>query len=114
MTGMTNRSKRCRRPIATVLLAATATAQANQLADLPLEELMRIEVAFDPAELEAYEKQQQQDQAALDNINAMIAAGGLTRATQVWSAGMEGWKPAAETELSRLFAQVPPPPPPGA
>ena len=38
---------------------------------------MRIEVAFDPAELEAYEKQQQQDQAALDNINAMIAAGGL-------------------------------------
>ena len=44
MRGMTNRSNRCRRPIATVLLAATATAQANQLADLPLEELMRIEV----------------------------------------------------------------------
>ena len=46
------------------------------------------------------------------DLPAMIAAGTLTRATQVWSAGMEGWKPAAETDLSRLFAQVPPPPPP--
>jgi hypothetical protein len=44
----------------------------------------------------------------------MIATGSLTRATQVWSAGMEGWKPAAETDLARLFAHMPPPPPPGA
>lgn len=44
MRGMRKRSDRCRRPIATFLLAATAAAQANQLADLPLEELMRIEV----------------------------------------------------------------------
>lgn len=44
MRDMTNRPNRCRRPIASFLLAATAAAQANQLADLPLEELMRIEV----------------------------------------------------------------------
>ncbi|MBD1204689.1 MAG: SPFH domain-containing protein [Rhodobacteraceae bacterium] len=48
------------------------------------------------------------------DLATMAANGSLTRATQVWSAGMDGWKPAAETELSRLFAQVPPPPPPGA
>jgi membrane protease subunit (stomatin/prohibitin family) len=47
------------------------------------------------------------------DLATMAANGSLTRATQVWSAGMDGWKPAAETELSRLFAQVPPPPPPG-
>ncbi|MEN9408986.1 MAG: hypothetical protein RL216_960 [Pseudomonadota bacterium] len=48
------------------------------------------------------------------DLPAMVAAGTLTRATQVWSAGMDGWKPAADTDLARLFAQVPPPPPPGA
>ena len=51
---------------------------------------------------------------AESDLAAMIAAGSLTRATQVWTAGMEGWKPAADTDLARLFAQVPPPPPPGA
>lgn len=46
------------------------------------------------------------------DLAALAASGALTRATMVWSAGMEGWKPAAETDLSRLFPQVPPPPPP--
>lgn len=48
------------------------------------------------------------------DIAAMIGTGSVTRATLVWSAGMEGWKPAAETELARLFDQTPPPPPPPA
>ncbi|GGW37921.1 antifreeze protein, type I [Gemmobacter lanyuensis] len=47
------------------------------------------------------------------DLQAMASAGQLTRTTMVWSAGMDGWKPAADTELSRLFAMVPPPPPPG-
>jgi len=46
------------------------------------------------------------------DLAALIANGTLTRATQVWTAGMDGWKPAADTDLARLFAQVPPPPPP--
>ncbi|WRH62000.1 MAG: SPFH domain-containing protein [Fuscovulum sp.] len=46
------------------------------------------------------------------DLAALIANGSLTRSTQVWSAGMEGWKPAADTDLARLFGQVPPPPPP--
>ena len=37
--------------------------------------------------------------------------GRLTRATMVWTAGQDGWKMAAETELSRLLDSVPPPPP---
>ncbi|MEY4873042.1 MAG: hypothetical protein RLZZ563_2372 [Pseudomonadota bacterium] len=49
---------------------------------------------------------------AESDLAAMIASGSLTRATQVWTAGMDGWKPAADTDLARLFAQVPPPPPP--
>lgn len=44
MAGMTRRTNRSRCRAAVVLLAAAAGAQANQLADLPLEELMRIEV----------------------------------------------------------------------
>lgn len=48
------------------------------------------------------------------DLPAMISAGSLTRATQVWSAGQDGWKAAGDTELARLFAQVPPPPPPPA
>lgn len=48
------------------------------------------------------------------DLAQMAAGGSLTRTTHVWSAGMEGWKPAAETDLARLFAPVPPPPPPGA
>ncbi|MGA0539902.1 SPFH domain-containing protein [Neotabrizicola sp. VNH66] len=48
---------------------------------------------------------------AESDLRGMIGAGALTRASMVWSAGMEGWKPAGETELSKLFAMVPPPPP---
>jgi hypothetical protein len=48
------------------------------------------------------------------DLAALIANGTLTRTTPVWAAGMDGWKPAAETDLARLFAQMPPPPPPGA
>ena len=44
-------------------------------------------------------------------LAAMVSAGALTRATMVWSAGMDGWKAAGDTELSKLFALVPPPPP---
>jgi hypothetical protein len=43
----------------------------------------------------------------------MAQSGALTRASMVWTAGQDAWKPASETELSRLFAMVPPPPPPG-
>jgi membrane protease subunit (stomatin/prohibitin family) len=39
------------------------------------------------------------------------AEGRLTRATMVWTAGQDGWKMAAETELARLLDQMPPPPP---
>lgn len=46
-------------------------------------------------------------------LAAMIGSGGLTRGTMVWTAGMEGWKPAGETELAGLFDQPPPPPPAG-
>ncbi|QYK40564.1 MAG: SPFH domain-containing protein [Paracoccaceae bacterium] len=47
------------------------------------------------------------------DLAAMVQAGTLTRASVVWCAGMDGWKPAADTELSRLFSHMPPPPPPG-
>ena len=48
---------------------------------------------------------------AESDLQALAQSGALTRGSLVWTAGMEGWKPAAETELARLFAQVPPPPP---
>jgi hypothetical protein len=48
------------------------------------------------------------------DLAAMATSGQITPATHVWSAGMDGWKTAAETDLARLFAQMPPPPPPGA
>ena len=46
------------------------------------------------------------------DLAGLVASGALTRTTMVWSAGMDGWKPAADTPLARLFAQMPPPPPP--
>ena len=46
-------------------------------------------------------------------LRQMAAQGSLTRASMVWTAGQDAWKPAADTALSRLFAQMPPPPPPG-
>jgi membrane protease subunit (stomatin/prohibitin family) len=47
------------------------------------------------------------------DLATMAQHGALTRASMVWAAGMDGWKPASETELARLFAHLPPPPPPG-
>ena len=46
------------------------------------------------------------------DLAGMAASGALGRATQVWTAGQDGWKAAGDTELARLFAMVPPPPPP--
>ncbi|MBC7739798.1 MAG: DUF4339 domain-containing protein, partial [Candidatus Saccharibacteria bacterium] len=45
------------------------------------------------------------------DLSVMVQNGTLTRATQVWTAGQDGWKPASDTALSPLFAMVPPPPP---
>jgi membrane protease subunit (stomatin/prohibitin family) len=45
------------------------------------------------------------------DLAQMAKAGRLTQSTMVWTAGQDGWKPAAETDLGRLLAQVPPPPP---
>lgn len=45
-------------------------------------------------------------------LQQMAASGSLTRSTLVWTAGQDGWKAAAETELSQILGQVPPPPPP--
>jgi membrane protease subunit (stomatin/prohibitin family) len=47
-------------------------------------------------------------------LAGMAAHGTLNGATLVWTAGQDGWKPAAETALSALLAQTPPPLPPGA
>jgi membrane protease subunit (stomatin/prohibitin family) len=44
-------------------------------------------------------------------LTVMAGQGGLTRSSQVWTAGQDGWKLAADTDLSRLFPMVPPPPP---
>jgi hypothetical protein len=42
----------------------------------------------------------------------MVAAGSVTRATLVWSQGMDGWRPAGEVvDLAQLFTVMPPPPP---
>ena len=45
------------------------------------------------------------------DLGRMITEGRLGRATMVWTAGQDGWKMAAETELVRLLDQLPPPPP---
>jgi len=45
------------------------------------------------------------------DLSRLVGEGRLTRATMVWTTGQDGWKMAAETELSRLLDQVPPPPP---
>jgi membrane protease subunit (stomatin/prohibitin family) len=43
----------------------------------------------------------------------MAASGALSSATQVWTAGQDGWKAAGDTALSRLLSMLPPPPPRG-
>ncbi len=46
-------------------------------------------------------------------LGRMATDGSFTRASMVWSAGMDGWKPASDiTELAQLFSVMPPPPPP--
>ncbi len=42
-------------------------------------------------------------------LQGMAAAGTLTHVSMVWTAGQDGWKPASETALAPLFAQLPPP-----
>jgi len=42
-------------------------------------------------------------------VDALVKAGAITRTTQVWHEGMEEWKPAVQTQLSKLFFTVPPP-----
>ena len=49
---------------------------------------------------------------SLSELRAKAADGSLTARSHVWTPGQEGWKAADQTELQRLFAQVPPPPPP--
>jgi membrane protease subunit (stomatin/prohibitin family) len=46
------------------------------------------------------------------DLAGMAASGLLNAGTLVWTGGQDGWKPAAQTDLARLLAQVPPPPPP--
>jgi membrane protease subunit (stomatin/prohibitin family) len=45
-------------------------------------------------------------------LTSMAASGAFNRTVQVWTLGQDGWKAAGDTELSKLFAMVPPPPPP--
>ncbi|WP_127900535.1 SPFH domain-containing protein [Solirhodobacter olei] len=48
-------------------------------------------------------------------LGRMAMEGGLTRATLVWTPGLDGWTQAGEiTELAQLFTVMPPPPPPPA
>jgi membrane protease subunit (stomatin/prohibitin family) len=49
---------------------------------------------------------------AESTLRGMAAAGALTAASLVWTAGQDGWKPAGETALAGLFAAQPPAPPP--
>jgi hypothetical protein len=42
-------------------------------------------------------------------LQGMAAAGTLTPASLVWTAGQDSWQPAGQTKLAGLFAQVPPP-----
>lgn len=45
------------------------------------------------------------------DLARLATEGRFTRATMVWTAGQDGWKMAAETDLARLLDSVPPPPP---
>ncbi len=42
-----------------------------------------------------------------------VTDGSLTRDSQVWTQGQDGWKAAENTELAQLFTVMPPPPPGG-
>lgn len=45
------------------------------------------------------------------DLERMARDGSLTRASQVWTPGQDGWKAASDTALASVLAQVPPPPP---
>ena len=46
------------------------------------------------------------------SLGRMVTDGGFGRATLVWTAGQDGWKPAGEVAaLAQLFTIMPPPPP---
>jgi membrane protease subunit (stomatin/prohibitin family) len=45
------------------------------------------------------------------DLAAMAATGKLSRSSQVWTAGQDGWMQADATELTSLFSHLPPPPP---
>jgi membrane protease subunit (stomatin/prohibitin family) len=46
-------------------------------------------------------------------LGRMVAEGGVTRETWVWTQGQDGWMRAEDvTELAQLFTVMPPPPPP--
>jgi GYF domain 2 len=45
------------------------------------------------------------------DLARLAAEGRLTRATMVWTAGQDGWKMAADTDLAGLLDSAPPPPP---
>jgi membrane protease subunit (stomatin/prohibitin family) len=45
------------------------------------------------------------------DLARLATEGRLSRATMVWTAGQDGWKMAADTDLVRLLDSLPPPPP---
>lgn len=46
------------------------------------------------------------------HLGRLVAEGGLTRQTLVWTPGQDGWKAAEDVaELAQLFTVMPPPPP---
>lgn len=57
----------------------------------------------------------QQGPFVLSALQERAAAGTLTRDTLVWRQGMANWTPAGDVgDLASVFANVPPPLPPGA
>ncbi|MEZ5750640.1 MAG: SPFH domain-containing protein [Paracoccaceae bacterium] len=50
---------------------------------------------------------------SVQQLQQMMGQGQFSRDSTVWTAGMDGWKPAREVPaLAQLFASMPPPPPP--
>ncbi|CAN5589261.1 SPFH domain-containing protein [soil metagenome] len=58
---------------------------------------------------------QTQGPFSMDQLREKVSSGNLTRETQVWRDGMDGWSRAADVdELRSLFPATPPPLPPAA
>ncbi|QDU79163.1 SPFH domain / Band 7 family protein [Polystyrenella longa] len=67
------------------------------------------------AQWHIYMDGKQQGPVGLENLAGAIQAGNINKSTNVWSAGMDAWKPAGEVPaLAAYFASgaTPPPPPP--